>query len=246
MVGISGEGSKWNGPNQSNMDPEHTTNNWSTSQHTKAPLVKKQTIHIIPCHRDYATGDSPSSTPSQEWQGEPLESPKRVNPRSSSHRYGIQPRAAIVSPSHQEERQKLPFDTKISPHTQCRYLNNDKGGAAKAALPCAPFAHYSIESLKIRGGACYTTVPQEVKRHQLNMDAVYSSYQIEASPQNIGDCRLSQNKHKRRQTTVTICICNRTQLTRERKVSRAQQQHTLLRRCFYPRRDVIKWDEVTL
>lgn len=38
---------------------------------------------------------------------------------------------------------------------------------------------------------------------------------------------------------ATICICNRQKKTQQS--SKAMEQITLLRRCFFPRRDVIKW-----
>jgi hypothetical protein len=199
--------------------------------------VKKLDINIIPCH----PGDAPdalSSMTSHEWQGEPLESPKPVNPSSSPHYYETQSRVAFVSPLLQDERQKPPHQI-ISPPIQQHSMSKDKGGAIYIVPSLSHSRHHPIKSFQIRRVKSRSI--QTMKRQCLDILDPIQTYSQGASPYKTGECASRQYESKRQRTRITIYICCRTHLTRERKMSRAKQQNILLRRYFYPRRDVIKW-----
>jgi hypothetical protein len=108
----------------------------------------KSAINIIHCHPGDAPNVLPSMT-SHEWRGEPLESPKLVNPSSSPQYYETQSRVASVSPPLQDERQKPPHKI-ISPPIQQHIMSKDKGGAIYIVPSLSHTRHHPIKSFQIR------------------------------------------------------------------------------------------------
>lgn len=226
----------WNGPKLFNIGPEHINSDWpSPNRHAIALPVTKQAIHIIPSQpRDEI--DDLSSISSQERRGESIGSPTTVDLSNPS--YGT--RAAPTSLLRHDEGWNPSTLSHIIPsHIRRKPMSKDKGGATCVA-PSFSTTHHPNDSHQIRRA---TTSIIQLTTHHLDIPDFIQPYLTRASPC-IFDESTSPNHKTKWQNRIAIYICRRTHLTRERKLSRATQQNLLLRRCFYPRRDVIRWEIV--
>ena len=234
--GISDERSKWNESISSDIGREHNKRDSPSScQPATASLAKQPLIHIIPCHPG-DTVDNLSSISTHELQGGPTDSPNIAGPVSPTHQYRNGSSATTVSPHYQDEGWKSPLHT--SPRTRQITARKNEGGTI-CTSPIVLFTHQPIKSPQIRRAKLNEI---QLESNQLDtLDFVQSTHVTGASPYIIGDRASPKYDSKRWQARVTIYIYRRTHLTCERKMSRAKQRNILLRRCFYPRRDVIKW-----
>ena len=124
--------------------------------------------------------------------------------------------------------------------------STDEGGAAPAALSPSVIIH-PLQSSQIgemktspfRDLLKLTEEPftEQMESFQLNI------LQINQCARQAMDLMNSTAQPTQQEPSRWLfrAICLRTHLTRERTMSRATQQTSLLRRCFFPRRDVIRW-----
>ena len=145
----------------------------------------------------------------------------------------------------------------ISPYLERNYSSNDEGGAAEAATHPAYTCHHlqspQIGEMITASHFCESPEPLEDLPTPIQMESPRLSILhgiqyacLEMDSLNATTQQLTQQEPSEWQPRITICICCLTHLTRERRLSRAKHQHTLLWRCFYPRRDVIKWIKESL
>lgn len=228
---ISDAGSKWNGPNPSDIGPEHTTNNWLSSQHTvtTTPLAKKPPIHIIPFHHDFA--DLPSG-PSQEWWGEPLESSNDTS-----------------DPSHlTEENKGRTTINHVNPSQSREDESTQSTGcfAINVVTPCRENKGSISELPSGDASTVYNYVTAETSTPLLSKNYSYSysighqntTIQTKANFFNFDVTKQNSSRHSHGGMKITIMIST---IHGCYICGRAIQTIELLRRCFYPRRDVIKW-----